>query len=136
LPSGNLPKNRRNPASQHSTPEIKSSNGVQSPRLFCKLKSGRWLRKRLATHEMLPFSNYKPDVEVIKKNGVKVFMAAGKRTLDAGKYYGRTAPILVRSARLRDGHLPRPPHVVFGYAEGMGRHAARRPAKWGEAEPS
>jgi pimeloyl-ACP methyl ester carboxylesterase len=48
----------------------------------------------LVKHEMLPFSNYKPDVEMIKKNGVKVFMAAGKRTLDAGKYYGRTAPIL------------------------------------------
>jgi hypothetical protein len=43
---------------------------------------------------MLPFSNYKPDLEVIKKNGVKVFMAAGKRTLDARRYYGRTAPIL------------------------------------------
>jgi pimeloyl-ACP methyl ester carboxylesterase len=48
----------------------------------------------LVKHEMLPFSNYKPDVEVIKKNGVKVFMAAGKRTLDAGKYCGRTPPIL------------------------------------------
>jgi pimeloyl-ACP methyl ester carboxylesterase len=48
----------------------------------------------LVKHEMLPFSNYKPDVEVIKKNGVKVFMAAGKRTLDVRRYYGRTAPIL------------------------------------------
>jgi pimeloyl-ACP methyl ester carboxylesterase len=48
----------------------------------------------LVKHEMLPFTNYKPDVEVLKKNGVKVFMAAGKRTLEAGKYYGRTAPIL------------------------------------------
>src|SRR5215831_9564111 len=48
----------------------------------------------LVKHEMLPFTNYKPDVEMIKKNGVKVFMAAGKRTLDARRYYGRTAPIL------------------------------------------
>src|SRR5262249_62179611 len=39
----------------------------------------------LVKHEMLPFSNYKPDVELIKKNGVKVFMAAGKRTLEAGE---------------------------------------------------
>src|SRR5262249_13256155 len=44
--------------------------------------------------EMLPISNYMPDVELIKKNGVKMFLAAGKRTLDKGKYFGRTAPIL------------------------------------------
>jgi pimeloyl-ACP methyl ester carboxylesterase len=48
----------------------------------------------LVKHEMLPFTNYKPDVEVIKKNGVTVVMAAGKRTLDARKCFGRTAPVL------------------------------------------
>src|SRR5262245_43089400 len=37
----------------------------------------------LVKHEMLPFSSYMPDVELIKKHGVKVFMAAGKRTLEA-----------------------------------------------------
>jgi pimeloyl-ACP methyl ester carboxylesterase len=45
-------------------------------------------------HEMLPFSNYKPDVATIKRNGVKLFMAAGNMTLDKQKFYGRTAPIL------------------------------------------
>jgi pimeloyl-ACP methyl ester carboxylesterase len=45
-------------------------------------------------HEMLPFSNYKPDVEMIKHNRVKLFLAAGKMTLDKQKFYGRTAPIL------------------------------------------
>jgi hypothetical protein len=45
-------------------------------------------------HEVLPISNDKPDIGRIKKNGVEVFMAVGKRTLEAGKYYGRTAPIL------------------------------------------
>jgi pimeloyl-ACP methyl ester carboxylesterase len=45
-------------------------------------------------HEMLAFTNYKPDVDTIKKNGVKLFLAAGMTTLDARKYYGRTAPIL------------------------------------------
>src|SRR5262249_50674238 len=48
----------------------------------------------LVKHEMLPFTNYKPDVELIKENGVTVFMAAGKKALDKGRYYGRTAPIL------------------------------------------
>jgi pimeloyl-ACP methyl ester carboxylesterase len=45
-------------------------------------------------HEMLGFSNYQPDVAMIKRNGVKLFMAAGKMTLDKKKFYGRTAPIL------------------------------------------
>jgi hypothetical protein len=34
LSSGNLWKNRRNPASQRRTLETKSSNGVQSPRVL------------------------------------------------------------------------------------------------------
>ena len=45
-------------------------------------------------HEILSITNYKPDVEQIKNNGVKVFMAAGKMTLDAKRFYGQTAPIL------------------------------------------
>ena len=36
--------NHRDPASQPRAPAIKSSNRVQSPRLFCKLESRRWLR--------------------------------------------------------------------------------------------
>jgi pimeloyl-ACP methyl ester carboxylesterase len=45
-------------------------------------------------HEMLSFSNYQPDIALIRQNGVKLVMAAGKITLDKQKYYGRTAPIL------------------------------------------
>lgn len=45
-------------------------------------------------YELLPSSNYKPDVNSIRKNEMPVFMAAGKVTLDAGAFYGRPAPIL------------------------------------------
>ncbi len=45
-------------------------------------------------HELIPVTTYKPDVERIKQNGVKVFMAVGKWTLDKQKVYGRTVPIL------------------------------------------
>jgi pimeloyl-ACP methyl ester carboxylesterase len=45
-------------------------------------------------YELLPIINYKPDTEQIKQNGVKVFMAAGKWTLDKRIIYGRTVPIL------------------------------------------
>ena len=45
-------------------------------------------------HEMLSFTNYMPDIDMVKKNGIKVVMAAGEITLAAKKYYGVTAPIL------------------------------------------
>jgi pimeloyl-ACP methyl ester carboxylesterase len=44
--------------------------------------------------ELLPVTNYLPDVEMIKKNGVKVCMAAGKRSLDQKRFYAQTAQIL------------------------------------------
>ncbi len=44
--------------------------------------------------ELLPVTNYRPDVETIKKNGIKVFMAAGKTSLDKKRFYAQTAPIL------------------------------------------
>lgn len=53
-------------------------------------------------HEMLPFSNYQPDIEAIKQNGVKTFMAAGSMTLSKKKFYGETAPIL---ANLLNGEM-------------------------------
>jgi len=44
----------------------------------------------LLKHE-LPVTNYLPDVELIKKNGVKVFMAVGQWGLDRKKWYARVA---------------------------------------------
>jgi pimeloyl-ACP methyl ester carboxylesterase len=44
--------------------------------------------------ELLPVTNYRPDVEAIQKNGIKVFMAAGKTSLDKKRFYAQTAPIL------------------------------------------
>jgi len=43
-------------------------------------------------YEMLPVANYKPDVQLIKENGVKVVLGVGELSLD--KIYGRTAPLL------------------------------------------
>ena len=48
----------------------------------------------LVTHEMQPSINYNPNVKRIKKNEVKVVMAAGELSLTKGNYYARTAPIL------------------------------------------
>ena len=51
-------------------------------------KSGnRYLNRKITIdfflhQELLPVTNYLLDIETIKKNGVRVFMAAGKRSLD------------------------------------------------------
>jgi hypothetical protein len=47
-------------------------------------------------NEMLAFSNYMPDLNAIRENGVTMFMAAGKMTLEKRKFYGQTAPILAK----------------------------------------
>jgi pimeloyl-ACP methyl ester carboxylesterase len=44
--------------------------------------------------ELLPVTNYMPDIGRIKKNGLKVFMAAGRESLDKKRFYAETAPIL------------------------------------------
>lgn len=51
----------------------------------------------LIRHEMIPSVNYMPDIASIKHNGVRMFVAAGQMTLDKGKYFGRTVPILAES---------------------------------------
>jgi hypothetical protein len=44
--------------------------------------------------ELLPVTNYLPDVEAIRKNSVRIYMAAGKRSLDKKRFYAQTARIL------------------------------------------
>ena len=48
----------------------------------------------LVKQELLPITNYLPDVAMIKKNGVKVFMAAGKMSLEKKRFYSETSQIL------------------------------------------
>ena len=40
---------------------------------------------------LIPTVNYKPDIEAIKNNNVKIVMAAGSVTLEAKAFYGMTA---------------------------------------------
>jgi pimeloyl-ACP methyl ester carboxylesterase len=58
-----------------------------------------YLGQRIVTdfflkQELLPVTNYLPDVELIKRNNVRVFMAAGKRSLAKKRFYAETARIL------------------------------------------
>jgi pimeloyl-ACP methyl ester carboxylesterase len=59
----------------------------------------RYLSPKVATEvltelELLPVTNYKPDVERIKQNGVKVFMAVGEWGLGKKTWYVKAAQIL------------------------------------------
>jgi pimeloyl-ACP methyl ester carboxylesterase len=44
--------------------------------------------------ELLPVTNYEPDIEHIKENRIKVIMAAGKRSLAKRRFYAEAAQIL------------------------------------------
>ena len=48
----------------------------------------------LIKQELLPVTNYSPDIEAIKKNGIKVFMANGKISVEKKRFYAETVPIL------------------------------------------
>ncbi|OGO79340.1 MAG: hypothetical protein A2Y23_00960 [Clostridiales bacterium GWB2_37_7] len=47
-----------------------------------------------AKQELLPVTNYYPDLKRLKENGIKVFMAAGKMSLDKKRFYAQTVPVL------------------------------------------
>jgi pimeloyl-ACP methyl ester carboxylesterase len=48
----------------------------------------------LVKQELLPVTNYLPDVELIKKNGVRVFMAVGTWALEKKTWYAQAAHML------------------------------------------
>jgi pimeloyl-ACP methyl ester carboxylesterase len=50
----------------------------------------------LVKQELLPVTNYLPDVERIKQNGVRVFMAVGEWGLERRAWYVQAAQILAR----------------------------------------
>jgi pimeloyl-ACP methyl ester carboxylesterase len=44
--------------------------------------------------ELLPITNYLPDVDAIRRNKMTVYMAAGRRSLDRRRFYAETARVL------------------------------------------
>ncbi|PTM58180.1 alpha/beta fold hydrolase [Desmospora activa] len=50
----------------------------------------------LIQNEMLPAINYEPNIEKLKRNGVKVIMAAGELSLEKERFYAQTALILAK----------------------------------------
>jgi pimeloyl-ACP methyl ester carboxylesterase len=58
--------------------------------------SSRTAADILIKRELLPVTNYLPDVEQIKHNRVRIVMAAGKQSLQTRRFYAETAPILAQ----------------------------------------
>jgi pimeloyl-ACP methyl ester carboxylesterase len=50
--------------------------------------------KYLIEQELLPITNYAPDIPAIQRSGVPVFMAAGEESLQKKRFYAETAPVL------------------------------------------
>jgi pimeloyl-ACP methyl ester carboxylesterase len=66
----------------------------------CREKRGNhYLNRKVTTdfflhQELLPVTNYLSDLETIKRSRVKVFMAAGEKSLRKRRFYAETAQIL------------------------------------------
>jgi pimeloyl-ACP methyl ester carboxylesterase len=80
-----LPVRQMIKASRDTRGQIKS----QEPRISPQVSSNFLIKQ-----ELLPVTNYLPDIETIKKNGVRMFMAGGKMSLDKKRWYVETAQIL------------------------------------------
>ena len=75
---------------------IKATKGTN---LHMKKSSDPYISARDATNflvkqELLPVTNYLPDIERIKQNGVKVFMAVSTWALDKKVWYAQTTQML------------------------------------------
>jgi hypothetical protein len=61
--------------------------------------SATWIRKYNSSgfflkQELLPVTNYPPDIEAIKRNKVKAYMVAKERSLQKKRFYAETAQVL------------------------------------------
>ena len=73
----------------------------------------RYLDQKIVTdffskQELLPVTNYLPDIEAIKRNKVKAYIAAGERSPQKKRFYAETAQVLAE--RLRCEFITFPGH--------------------------
>jgi pimeloyl-ACP methyl ester carboxylesterase len=64
-----------------------------------RMSGERYLPRSVVTdhflrYELLTITNYLPDVGAIRRNKVRVYMAAGRRSLDKRRFYAETARVL------------------------------------------
>jgi pimeloyl-ACP methyl ester carboxylesterase len=74
---------------------------AKAMRRYRKKSGNHYLNRKVTTdfflqQELLPVTNYLSDVETIQRNRVKVFMGAGKRSLQKKRFYAQTAEILAK----------------------------------------
>lgn len=81
-----------------------AAKAARAMRSYRKQSGERYLPRAVTTaffvkQELLPVTNYLPDVAAIKRSGVKMYMAAGKRSLEKKRFYAETARILAERLR-------------------------------------
>jgi pimeloyl-ACP methyl ester carboxylesterase len=74
---------------------------AKAVRAFREKSGNHYLNRKITIdfflqQELLPVTNYLLAIETIKKNGVRVFMVAGKRSLHKKRFYAQTAQILAK----------------------------------------
>jgi hypothetical protein len=80
-------------------PVRKLINATKGINIHRKQSSERYISDKAASdflvkQELLPVTNYLPDVDRIKQNGVKVFIAIGQWALDKKTWYAQADQIL------------------------------------------
>jgi pimeloyl-ACP methyl ester carboxylesterase len=74
---------------------------AKAMRRYREESGNHYLNRKVTTdfflrQELLPVTNYLSDIETIKRNRVRVFMGAGKRSLEKKRFYAQTAQILAK----------------------------------------
>jgi hypothetical protein len=74
---------------------------AKAMRRYREKRGDHYLNRKVTTdfflrQELLPVTNYLSDTETIKKNRVRIFMGAGKRSLHKKRFYAQTAEILAK----------------------------------------
>lgn len=78
---------------------FKAYKMIKAARKAVKASSEPYMARKLLTkfflrQELLPVTHYLPDFQSIKKNSVRVIMAAGKRSLEKKRFYAEVAKIV------------------------------------------
>jgi pimeloyl-ACP methyl ester carboxylesterase len=78
---------------------FKAYKAVRAARKAVEASSEPYMSRKLLTkfflrQELLPVTHYLPDFQAIKKNSVRVIMAAGKRSLEKKRFYAEVAKIV------------------------------------------
>lgn len=77
--------------------------GASEQKQFLKQSNAKRAQPSLSDQylEFVAVTNYKPDIEKLKRSGVRVFTGAGKESLNKKRFYAQTAELLAVSLKCK-----------------------------------